>query len=248
MSGISLPKSLADRTRDRLVNELGLTEQQGAQGGPWLVLESHAPMAQGQVGEVRRYTGGGLLQLVTCAIVVPQIGLDSHMLFAFTPSETAVPHFTLDSVGAGGHCAFHLDLIPRLDLGANLAYMDEVFTPLTEACQAGRAIEGLSAAQLDPRQYAVMSPWMLTHRATPEAFARIEGTVTAYLDHWMALLKNGVSSAVLDDVDSATLARRDARNKAIIFDPAVDKVWNQIGGLIGEESSLALRNLLTRCE
>ncbi|WGL16827.1 hypothetical protein PVT68_00665 [Microbulbifer bruguierae] len=247
MSGISLPKSLADKTRDRLVSELGLSEQLSAQGGPWMTLESHAPMAQGPVGEVRRYTGGGLLHLVTCAIVVPQIGLDSHMLFAFTPSETAVPHFTLDSVGAGGHCAFHLDLIPRLDLGANLAYMDEVFTPLTEACKAGRSIEGLSAAQLDPRQYAVMSPWMLAHRATPEAFANIDDTVTAYLNHWLGLLNSGIDSAVLDDVDSELLARRDARNKAIIFDPAVDKVWNQIGGLIGEESSLALRKLLTMC-
>ena len=247
MSGISLPKSLADKTRDRLVNELQLTEQPGPQGGPWIPLESHAPMAQGSVGEVRRYTGGGLLQLVSCSIVVPQIGLDSHMLFAFTPSETAVPHFTLDSVGAGGHCAFHLDLIPRLDLGANLAYMDEAFTPLTEACQAGRAIEGLSAAHLDPRQNAVMSPWMLAHRATPEAFEKIDDTVTAYLDHWLTLLNKGISSEVLDDVNSEILARRDARNKAIIFDPAVDKVWNQIGGLIGEESALALRNLLTMC-
>ena len=247
MSGISLPKSLADTTRDRLVRELELTEQPGADSGPWMSLESHAPMAQGVIGEVHRYTGGGLLQLVTCSIVVPQIGLDSHMLFAFTPSETAVPHFTLDSVGAGGHCAFHLDLIPRLDLGANLAYMDEVFTPLTDACKAGRAIEGLSAAQLDPRQNAVMSPWMLAHRATPEAFGKIDETVTAYLDHWLGLLRNGVSSAVLDDVGSESLARRDARNKAIIFDPAVDKVWSQIGGLIGEQSALALRNLLTMC-
>ncbi|WP_428821010.1 hypothetical protein [Microbulbifer sp. MCCC 1A16149] len=244
MSAASRPQALAQKTRDRVIEKLGLTELPGDDGGPYMTLESHAPMAQGKVGEVRVYTGGPLQQMITCAIVVPQIGLDSHMLFAFTPGESPVPHFTLDSVGAGGHWAFHLDLIPRVDLGANLAYMDEVFTPLTEACKSGRAIEGLSEAQLDPRQLAVMSPWMLAHRATEEAFANIDGTVDAYLEHWFSLLEKGVSEAALDDVDSVRLAERDRRNRAIIFDPLVDKVWNQIGGLIGAESGSALRTLL----
>lgn len=244
MSAASLPEALARKTRDRVIETLGLTEVHGDDKGPYLTLESHAPMAQGKVGEVRVYGGGSLQKLVTCALVVPQIGLDSHMLFAFTPAESAVPHFTLDSVGAGPHCAFHLDLVPRLDLGANLAYMDEVYTPLTETCKATRAMEGLSAAQLDIRQLAVMSPWMLVHRATAEAFSKIDDTVDAYLDHWFALLEKGVSDKALEAVDSAQLAERDRRNREIIFDPDVDKVWNQIGGLIGSESSDALRSLL----
>lgn len=244
MSAASLPQALAQKTRDRVIEKLGLTEIPGDDGGPYMTLESHAPMAQGKVGEVRVYSGGPLQQMITCTIVVPQIGLDSHMLFAFTPGESPVPHFTLDSVGAGGHWAFHLDLIPRVDLGANLAYMDEVFTPLTDACKAGRAIDGLSEAQLDPRQLAVMSPWMLAHRATEAAFSNIDTTVDAYLTHWFSLLEKGVSETALDAVDSARLAERDRRNREIIFDPAVDKVWNQIGGLIGAENGAALRALL----
>jgi hypothetical protein len=244
MSEASLPEALAQKTRDRIIATLGLTEIPGDDGGPYMTLESHVPMAQGKVGEVRVFSGGALQQLVTCAIVVPQMGLDSHMLFAFTPEESAVPHFTLDSVGAGGHCAFHLDLVPRLDLGANLAYMDEVYTPLTETCKAGRAMEGLSEAQLDIRQLAVMSPWMLVHRASMDAFKAMDATVDTYLDHWLSVLEKGVSDKALEAVDSATLAERDRRNRAIIFDPDVDKVWNQIGGLIGRESSEALRCLL----
>ena len=76
--------------------------------------------------------------MVTSTIVVPPIQLDSHMMFAFTPSDSAVPHFTLDSVRAGDHHAFHLDLIPRLDLGAHLAYMDACFTPLTPTFDWGK--------------------------------------------------------------------------------------------------------------
>ncbi|MBY6189614.1 hypothetical protein KUV22_04195 [Microbulbifer agarilyticus] len=244
MSATSLPESLANKTRDRLIETLGLKEVYGADNGPYLTLESHMPMAQGKVGEVRLYEGGPLQKVVTCALVVPQIGLDSHMLFAFTPSESAVPHFTLDSVGAGEHCAFHLDLVPRLDLGANLAYMDEVYTPLTETCTATRSMEGMSAAHLDIRQLAIMSPWMLVQRATKEAFAKIDGAVDAYLDHWFAMLEKGVSEKALEAVDSAALAERDRRNREIVFDPDVDKVWNQITGLIGAESSEALRGLL----
>ncbi|MCA0900848.1 hypothetical protein [Microbulbifer agarilyticus] len=244
MSATSLPESLANKIRDRLIDTLGLKEVYGADNGPYLTLESHMPMAQGKVGEVRLYEGGPLQKVVTCALVVPQIGLDSHMLFAFTPSESAVPHFTLDSVGAGEHCAFHLDLVPRLDLGANLAYMDEVYTPLTETCTATRNMEGMSAAHLDIRQLAIMSPWMLVQRATKEAFAKIDGAVDAYLDHWFAVLEKGVSEKALEAVDSAALAERDRRNREIVFDPDVDKVWNQITGLIGAESSEALRGLL----
>ena len=244
MSAVSLPEALARKTRDRVIEAFGLTEVHADDNGPYLTLESHVPMAQGKVGEVRVYEGGPLQKMVTCALVVPQIGLDSHMLFAFTPSESAVPHFTLDSVGAGEHCAFHLDLVPRLDLGANLAYMDEAYTPLTETCKTVRAMEGLSPAQLDIRQLAVMSPWMLVHRATQDAFAKIDDTVDAYLDHWFSLLQKGISDTALEAVDSAMLAERDRRNRAIIFDPDVDKVWNQISGLIGSESSEALRALL----
>ncbi|MCA0892106.1 hypothetical protein [Microbulbifer agarilyticus] len=244
MSATSLPESLANKTRDRLIETLGLKEVYGADNGPYLTLESHMPMAQGKVGEVRLYEGGPLQKVVTCALVLPQIGLDSHMLFAFTPGESAVPHFTLDSVGAGEHCAFHLDLVPRLDLGANLAYMDEVYTPLTETCTATRNMEGMSAAHLDIRQLAIMSPWMLVQRATKEAFAKIDGAVDAYLDHWFAMLEKGVSEKALEAVDSAALAERDRRNREIVFDPDVDKVWNQITGLIGAESSEALRGLL----
>ena len=70
-----------------------------------------------------------------------------------------------DAVKAGEHfLRFHLDLIPRLDLGANLAYMDEVFSPLTPAYEAGR-YRGSAKAHLSPRrQHAIGVSWMLANR------------------------------------------------------------------------------------
>lgn len=240
----SLPYQLFTTTLSRLVEKLGLTEKLRLDGGVYLPLESQVPIAQGQVGSVRLFTGRPLFRVVTCSLVVPAIQLDSHMLFAFTPKTSAIPHFTLDSVKAGDHFAFHLDLIPRLDLGANLAYMDEVFNPLTTFFERGSAIEGLSRAHLSPRQSAIMSPWMLAHRATEEAFGSIEQTVERYQQHWFGLLSSGVSPRAIGDTSVQQLAERNLRNKEMIFSPDVDPVWERISAMIGADAVAQQRALL----
>lgn len=240
----SLPRALSENTLERIVSRLGLSETLAEDGGPALRLISQLPMAQGEIGDMRIYTGGPLHHLVTVRIVVSAMQLDSHMLFAFAPSDSAIPHFTVDSVAAGGHFAFHLDLIPRMDLGSQLAYMDEAFTPLTEHYETGVAIEGLSAAHLSRRQLAIMSPWMLAFRADEAAFQAISDPVNAYLDHWFGLVDNGISEPARAGVSGADLAARDQRNKDIIFSPDVDPVWNQIGPLVGEDASRQIRDAL----
>jgi len=240
----SLPAKLYEGTLQRLIDTLGLQEVRGEGGGAFLPLVSQLPMVQGEVGSVRVFNGGPLFRVVTCSLTVEPIQLDSHMLFAFTPGASAVPHFTLDSVKAGEHFAFHLDLIPRLDLGAHLTYMDEVFGPLTEAYEAGSAIEGLSKAHLSPRQYAIMSPWMLANRASEEAFAAIESTVQAYQQHWFTLLEKGVSASAIEGISAQALSDRNLRNKRIIFDPDVDPVWERITAMIGAEAVAKQRALL----
>lgn len=238
----SLPKQLHERTLKTLVGRLALSEVKGEGGGPWLTLVSHAPMAKGAVGEVRVFKGKAITQLVSTTIVVPAIGLDSHMLFAFTDTEGGVPHFTLDSVRNGATYAFHLDLIPRLDLAVELAYMDEAFAPLSAVFKSHRELPGLTPAQLDPRQYAVMSPWMIVSRADEAAFKSTFATVEAYLTHWFALLENGVKA--LGATTPAQRAARDAAHRGILFNPDVDKVWKQITPLIGADAVARLLALL----
>ena len=235
--GISAPRALADKTLNRIIERFSLAEVTGEDGDAWLPLTSQAPMYEGRVGETRLFRGDPLFQVVTTSMVVPPIQLDSHMLFAFTPSAGAIPHFTLDSVQAGEHYAFHLDLIPRVDLGAHLSYMDRCFTPLTQAYEQGETMEGLTRAHLSPRQYAIMSPWMLAKRATLEGFSGIDGLVDDYLDHWFRLVEEGVPGQAIDGIDSTGLIERDRRNKAIIFNRDVDKVWDQITPLVGRDAA-----------
>jgi hypothetical protein len=240
----SLPKALFDRTLHRLMDELALVEQPGENGIPFLDLQSQLPMVQGSIGNVRLFSGKGLFRVVTCSMVVAPMQLDSHMLFAFTPGDSAIPHFTLDSVSAGEHFAFHLDLIPRLDLGANLDYMKAAFAPLTEAYEKGSAVDGLSRAHLSPMQLAIMSPWMLANRATESAFADIEATVDAYQAHWLDLMRDGIADELHGGTSAAALQERNLRNKRIIFDPEIDAVWNRITPLIGAEAVAIQRALL----
>ncbi len=151
-------------------------------------------MSPDPVGTVRIFRGDGVVEkVVYVGLAVPAIGLDSHMVFAFTRGDSVVPHFTLDSVQGQGSYAFHLDLIPRAELATHLAYVDWAHTPLTATYDEVEARPGLSKAAIGPRQYAMMSPWMLVHRAEEDAFAGIEDAVRAYFDHWVVAARRATS-------------------------------------------------------
>ena len=231
---MTLAADLCNHTLERIQHHFDLHEI----GSPHITLTNER-MPQ-PVGSCRLFTGGPVTKLVYIGLTVPFINLDSHMIFAFTAPDSAVPHFTLDSVFGGEHFAFHLDLIPRVDLGANLDYINAALQPLTEEFQAVKAIEGLSPAHLSPRQYAIMSPWMLAYRANETAFAAIEKSVNVYLDHWFNLAANGLSA----EASAEALAERDRRNRAILFSPEVDPVWEKVDRLVGAEMSARLRGIL----
>ncbi|MCD9198619.1 hypothetical protein [Aeromicrobium wangtongii] len=243
---MSLPSDLCIGTLDTLIDRAGLKEFSGADGGPFMTLSS--TMGPDPVGSVRVFTGDKVAKAVYVGIVVPQIGLDSHMVFAFMPDESPVPHFTLDSVGAGEYFAFHLDLIQRVDAGTHMVYNDWAHTPLTETYEQVNAMEGLSKAVLEPRQLTVMSSWMLASRATEEAFGQLDAPVAAYLDHWFSLVEGDVPADVVADVADTDLPTRDARNRGLLFSPEVDKVWAQISRLITEPVAEDIRKLLVNNE
>jgi hypothetical protein len=246
-SHASLPASLVATTLDRIVSSLGLVEVTGDTGGPLLPMVGVAgPIAGRSVGALRVFTGAPVLQVVTIDLVVPAFGLDSHMLFAFGRPDDVLPHFTVDAVFAGGSFAFHLDLVPRVDPGAHLAYLDGVFAPLTETFATASATPDWRPADIGPRQRAFMSPWMLVGRTEEEGFLRLPPVVAAYLEHWLRLARDGVPAAAWVDLERTALAARDQRNKDAIFDPAVDPVWTQVARLVGEPAAAHARSLLRR--
>ncbi|WP_027343171.1 hypothetical protein [Hamadaea tsunoensis] len=230
---MSLPFDLCDQTLRAIVSRHGLTEVETP------LADLVSPMSPHPVGHTRIFRGDAVAKLVYVGLVVPPIQLDSHMIFAFTPADSAVPHFTLDSVYGGSYHAFHLDLISRADLATNLEYLDAAYRPLTETFERTSTLDGLTPAAVGPRQRAVMSPWMLVHRATEEAFGQIRAAVDAYAGHWGDLVEKGLPAPAGTD-----LAARDAAVRANIFSRDVDPVWAQVSRLLGDDTTDAIRREL----
>ncbi|MFC5751319.1 hypothetical protein [Actinomadura rugatobispora] len=235
---VSRPKALSDRTMAALagIEELTTVRAKDLTG----------PMSPEPVGTLEVLRGERIAKIVRIGLTVEAIGMDSHMVFAFTGTESAVPHFTLDAVMAGGNLAYHIDLVPRADLGAHLEYVNAVFQPLTPAYEEVRERFGPSTAAIGPRQHAMMSPWMLVDRATEEQFDQIGAYLDRYFEHWRELLVKGVPDDVLGTLSDTGLAARDARNRAALFSPEVDPVWANVARLLGDEQAEELRaELLT---
>lgn len=237
---MTLAGDLSEHTLARVLDRFSLTEATGADGGPYLPLPGPMPEAG---GVCRVWTGDGDVErVVYVGIAFPPAGLDSHMIFAFGRTTTAMPHFTLDSIAAPGMFAYHLDLIPRVDLGANLAYMDEVYGPITPVHAEASAMEGLSKAELSPRQHALMSPWMLASRADEDAFRALTPHVDAYFDRWAKLVENGLE--VDPGLSGDAYADRDQRNRDALFNADVDPVWHQITPIIGDDTAQRIMEIL----
>lgn len=240
---MATPRELAHDTFGRIVDRFGLDEVCGpGAGSPRITLRS--PSGDDAVGECRTWSGEPLDVLVYVGLEVDAMGLDSHMVFAFTAADSAVPHYTLDTVAAPGTHAFHLDLVPRVDLGAHLEYVRYCYDLLTETTLDVAQWDGLSPAALTPLQYAMASPWTLVSRATPETFARFAEPAGEYLDHWFALVEDGLPEHVIEAIDPTWLPERDRRLRAALFDPAVDPAWAQMDHLVGAAASAAVRALL----
>lgn len=236
---VTSPRALAEAVTERIVERFGMREDVGS------ALPLRSPATGEDAGVCRTWIGGPLDRLVHVGLDIAAIRLDSNMLYAFTAPDSAVPHFTLDTVAAPGTHAFHLDLVPRVDLGAHVEYVRYCYDLLTETTLEVAAWDGLSPAGLTPLQYAMASPWMLVHRATETAFARVSDPVNEYLEHWFALVEDGLPPHVSGTIDDAWLPERDRRLRAALFDPVVDPAWAQMDQLIGPDDSATIRALLS---
>ena len=239
---MTLANELSQSLLTKIQDHFDLEEVHGEEGGAYLPLP--CPIPGVPPGSCRVFKGEQIPLMVYVGAGVPMAQLDSHMIFAFTQPESLIPHFTLDAIKMGDQFAFHLDMIPRADLGANLEYLNEVFQPITGTYTDACAIEGLSAAQLEPRQMALMSPWMLAYRATESAFRAISGPVDQYVRYWAKLMDDGLSAEVVEATDTSDLAGRDQRNRAAIFNPDVDPVWAKMERMIGADKCEFLQRLL----
>ncbi len=154
---MSLPASLVVPALEELVTRTGAVETLGADGGPFLTLRT---VDGGEpAGRVRVFSSERVPRIVYSNLDLAGRGMDTHMFYAFTAAGSAVPHFTLDAVATRGILAFHVDLVPRVDLATHVEYMDAVYLPLDELHREVTANEALTPASVPSRGRALMSPW-----------------------------------------------------------------------------------------
>lgn len=233
MSAPSELQLLSDRLRDRLVERYELVEV----GRPYAVLTLSATGEA--VGEVRAWTGRTLPKLVDSRLVVPDLGIDSVMLHAFAPADSAVPHLASDVAGLRGRLTVNADLTPRVDLAVEPVYLDSVYPPLTAARSAAYAVPGARPGDLPLRLEAFGSPWMTAVSVGPDRTADVEQVLAAYADRFCALLENGVPA-----VSTADLAARDAAHRRAQFDAASDEVWDVLADLLGTDAVSTILDLV----
>lgn len=237
-----LSLDLSEKILDHLVQATGATEVLAADGGPLMVAPGTDTPAS---GTMRLFRGGSIQKIVWTKLQVPSRGVTTCMIFAFADPASGLPHFTLDCADHGDESyAFHLDLMPRVELATHVPYMDEVFLPLTPFYETGRATEGMWATGTTPRQFAMMSPWMLVNFANEEAFRKIGDVVMDYANHWISVINTGLSPEVQATLADTDLTERDAGVRYNLFSPSIDPVWGRVDAMIGPEGSELIRSNL----
>jgi hypothetical protein len=246
----TLAGQISDKTKETLISRLGLKEIKGSAGDAFLPLTA-PKFGNAHVGDMRVWDASHndqLLKMVYIGITVDAIGMDSHMIYVYSKPDSLLPNFTLDSVSMNMPAgvderfpdgmesyAFHLDLVPRVDLGVNLPYMEKCYMPLTDIQAECLAHEGITAANISPAQRAIMSPWMLAQRSTAEAYEKIVfPSGEKYLNHWLGLVDDGLKDVPVIGIDNA---QREDANRKLIFSRELDPVWAQIDNMVGAETS-----------
>lgn len=245
---------VCEQVLDTLITRFQLREVHGRNGGDFHPFTS--PQSGQPAGGMRLWDGGdSLLKVVSVRIQNAQPLMNTFMLFALTKPDSLVPGFTLESIfmsrpGPGGApavdvYAFHLDLIPKCDLGVNLPYIQRVYEPLSDVQQKALNHPGISAAVVTATQRAVTSPWTLAQRATAEAFTEVvEPTAQLYFKQWLAVQEDGLTS-LAPTIRGMDVAQRDSENRRLIFSAEVDPVLPRLNGMIGPQSCAAMISVLT---
>lgn len=234
---------------DRLTSSLGLTEELNADGDAVLPLAAIGGPLDGQrIGEFRVFSRADGTRVVYSALAIDDFGMDTHQVYAFTAADSLVPHLFVDtaiSPNTEGTFHFGLDLVPRVDLGANLDYSEAVYVPLDEARSHALTQPGvMPVPSLGPLQWSIRSPWMTAAIVAPEDLKKLGSVVTTYVDHWLHLMDEGIPSSAQESLAPQDIEQRDQRNREAMFSPRTNPVWGLVDRLVGAESGQAMKDLL----
>lgn len=195
-----------------------------------------------RVGELRVYRGRGVVEKVVSAhfkLDAPPI--ESYMVTVFTRPDSPVPHFVLDVVRFGPNASFHVDLLPKRDLGVSLPYVDRCFSPLSAIKAEIEKDARFTPGTAPLRQRAFLSPWMALFTHAPSELEAARGYVDRYFEHWSSLLTTTPDPVLATD---PSLTDRDALQRKLVFSRDLDPVWGMLDRALGEKTVDQLLSVL----
>jgi hypothetical protein len=236
---MSVAREVSQRVITAIVRRLGLAEVRDATRALDLTVPEQPP------ARLRGWSGEAVERLLSVELAAPAIGLELGMVAAFAPSTSALPHLVVEVVASPGGLSLFVDLSQRVDVGADLPWIDAAWTPLTAAHQGALEAEGVTPAALNHRLRALLGPWTVAVRCDEAGLRGAVGrSVDAYLDHWLDLMTRGLAPTITDALDSAALSARDRRYRAALFSADVDPIWRRLEGLLGASGAAVLQGLL----
>ena len=192
-------------------------------------------------GLLKVYRGKAPVEyIITSSLYIEEMGMESYMLMAFAEPGSALPHFAFDAMTNSERGAFHVDYIPRLDLGIYPQYSKQVFEPLNEALDTLKANPDFSPGDGGRLLLSMLSPWTGLFQATPDKLAGGSTLIDHYLQHWFSLINTGVSTTV----SSKALADRDQQHRLALYNEENDMLWGLLKNLIGEKDRDLILSLL----
>jgi hypothetical protein len=192
-------------------------------------------------GLLKVYRGKAPVEyIITTSLYVEEMGLESYMLMAFVDPSSAIPHFAFDVMTNSERGAFHVDYIPRLDLGIHPEYSKQVFEPLNDALDTLKADPDFAPGDGGRLLLSMLSPWTGLFQATPDILAGGSTLIDRYLQHWFSLIDKGVSATA----NAEALADRDRRHRLALYNEENDMLWGLLKNLIGEKDRDLILSLL----
>ncbi|WP_101757700.1 hypothetical protein [Oceanicoccus sp. KOV_DT_Chl] len=201
------------------------------------------PQSGIEVGSIRVYQGSNIIdKVVEVNLRADEMAMDAYMVMAFTRPGSLYPHLAFDTELQTEDSAFHIDLLHKREFSTDIAYIQSVMQPLSNAFNAANNNPDFRFSEATLLMKALLNPWMASYHCAPEYLPDAQVTIDAYLDHWLSLAKRPADEFQVNTDDCDTVAAFDRAHRAAIFDPQVDILWEMISNLIGTES----RDLILR--
>lgn len=177
--------------------------------------------------------------LVGIHVRADALDLELHTIIASSVPTSPVPHLTIEGVQVGPSLFLSLDLVPQVDLIADVEHTEVVYEPLSERFEAFYATAGVTVAQLRARHRLLLSPWLLSAALGPDALEPAAAQVLHWTEHWLDLLDRPLPS-----VDAETTAARDVDVRRRLYSNRATKNQDLLDRMVGTDRGQLVRDVL----